>query len=202
MREMWSHDDIVIRITSRSICALLAKRLLKKPRLRAAELSWLHEVTGEEANMILNSPDIAVVSGKNIKVFVSRVLEHDLPNEHATYFAKTLAILFDAGVHIPFDRTKFRNSLSALIRSVEAEDGNTKVANKLRQIFHDILEPPTPSASSPAAPTPSTSALTAPALPTPAPSPMPTPTPLLAPPTFPQAPGPAPAFPTPTSVQP
>jgi len=202
MRDMWSDDDVVIRLTSRSLCALLAKRLLRKTQLGEADLRWLHEVTGVHAGMILNSPDIDAVLRKS---FVCRVLEYNLPTEHATIFAETLAILLDAGVQVPFEKPDFRINLSTLIDSVEVDDGNTGVANRLREVFHDILEPSIPPASGhsahippasaspapgPPVPGPSASALLALAFPTPMPTPMPT--------TAPSAPATAPAFPTPT----
>src|SRR6267142_3473849 len=98
MQAMWAHSDTEIRITSRSICALLARYLLRTRLLEPSQRSWLRYVTGEEPRAISDAdPDTR--AHMNLKAFVSGVLAHqggDLPAEHVTSFTETLAILMDA----------------------------------------------------------------------------------------------------------
>jgi hypothetical protein len=47
MRVLRNDRDDSIRITSRSICALVARQVVRKRRIGDADLSWLQEVTGE-----------------------------------------------------------------------------------------------------------------------------------------------------------
>ena len=46
MRALWEDADAAVRFTSRSICALLAKKVVREP-LEEPQLRWLHDVTGE-----------------------------------------------------------------------------------------------------------------------------------------------------------
>jgi hypothetical protein len=47
MRVLWADADPYIRIISRSICALLARHLLRKHPLEESELAWLQDVMGK-----------------------------------------------------------------------------------------------------------------------------------------------------------
>ena len=149
MRALWTDTDIEIRIASRSICALLARFLLNRQEdLQASELGWLQEVIGEQSGDIYNS-DKAKRDHMNLKAFVYGLLlgdEGDLSAEHATPFTETLAILMDAGVQSPFNRTKFQDQLSALIGRIEQDttEGSGKMVEKLRQMFKDFLSTPAP----------------------------------------------------------
>jgi len=149
MRAMWTDGDVEIRITSRSICALLARRLLRRRQLDAPELGWLQDVTrtGEPPNMIFDS-DPTTQDHMNLKAFVYGLLsssgqEGDLPREHAISFTETLAILMDAGIERPFDRNKFQDQLSALVGRIETE-GSGEIADKLHRMFEDFLPTPAP----------------------------------------------------------
>jgi len=143
MWSMWTNSDIGIRITSRSICALLARRLLSKLPLEGSELGWLQDVIGEPSNTIFNS-DSTTRDCMNLKAFVYSLLsgqEGDLPPEHAIPFTETLAILMNAGVQSPFDRTEFQDQLSALIERIEQDttEGSGEIVDKLRRMFEDFL---------------------------------------------------------------
>jgi hypothetical protein len=52
MRPLWADTDPHIRIISRSICALLARHLVRKQPLEEPELAWLQEVIGKSSNTI------------------------------------------------------------------------------------------------------------------------------------------------------
>jgi len=144
MREIWTDNsnDTAILVTSRSICALLARCLLHKEQLEGPELAWLEDIMGKPSHEIFNSRgDFAVLDPINLKSFVYSVLSHqegDLPTEHAISFTETLAILVNAGTQAPFDRSTFSHGISNLIHQMEDDD----VANKLGTMFQDFLPPP------------------------------------------------------------
>jgi hypothetical protein len=86
------------RFISRSICALIAKQVLRTGQLEETEprLRWLQEVTGETSNTIFNA-SIATQDRINFKSFVYAVPSSsnqagDLPTDP---FKETLAILLD-----------------------------------------------------------------------------------------------------------
>jgi hypothetical protein len=151
MQKMWVDSNAGIRVTSRSICALLARCLLRRLQtglVLGPALRWLQGVI---PNMVLNA-DIAMQDQMNLKAFVYGVLAHqeaDLPAEHATSFTETLAILMDAGTQSPFDRTKFQEKLSALIEQT-MQDGTARsfeVVGKLGRMFADVFPASTPAAA-------------------------------------------------------
>jgi hypothetical protein len=95
MRALWADNDAAIRLTSRSICALLARSLIHRRELDGPGLAWLQDVTEATANTIFNSP-ITELYHINRKSFVCGVLSHpmgDLPTEYVTSFKRALAIL-------------------------------------------------------------------------------------------------------------
>jgi hypothetical protein len=147
MRAMWSDGDAAIRVTSRSICALLARYLMRRGQLEGPELAWLQDVTGETPHAMLNSlGDFAVLDHMNLKSFVYGVLSPqagELPTENTASFTKTLAILMDAGLQPPYDRTRFNAGLVNFIHRVENEDDprGPFAANKLGQMYQSILQP-------------------------------------------------------------
>ena len=189
MREMWADSDIEVRITSRSICALLARCLLRRWDLQGPELGWLQDVIGEQSGEIFDSGETKR-EHMNLKAFVYGLLlghDGDLPVEHATTFTETLAILMDAGIQSPFDRTKFQNQLSALIERIEQDttEGSGEMAETLHQMFEYFLPAPAPGSGSGPAPTRTSTLTLAPSpthsspptrAPTPTPGPGPTPT--------------------------
>lgn len=143
MHAMWADSDPGIRIVSRSICALLARCLLRRGLLDASDLGWLQDVTGEPSNTIFNS-DIPTRDSVNLKAFVYGVLsgqQGDLVAEHATSFTETLAILMNIGTQRPFDRTEFQEQLLKLIEVMEqdATRSSFQEIDKLRWMFRDFL---------------------------------------------------------------
>ena len=131
MRRMWADDDTAIRVTSRSIYALLARCLLRIQPLEAPDLRWLEEVIEESSNEIYNRNshgNFASLDRGNLKCFVHGIFLHqerveDLSAEHSTSFAETLAILMDARTQAgPFDRDTFSQGIQGLIASEVEED--------------------------------------------------------------------------------
>jgi len=149
MQALWADSDVGIRSTSRSICALLARCLLRRRRqLEGPELGWLQNVIGESANTIYIS-NSATRDRMNLKAFVYGFLsgqERDLPKEDAISFTETLAILMNLGTQGPFDRNEFQDQLSALIGRIEQDttEGSGEIVDKLRRMFKDFLPTPAP----------------------------------------------------------
>jgi Family of unknown function (DUF6535) len=151
MREVWADGDAAIRHTSRSICALLARRLIRRGQLEGPELAWLQDVIGEPSNTIFNSlGDGATLDRMNLKSFVYGVLSPDagnLPTEHVDSFTTTLAILMDAGSQASLT-SLFRTGIEDLIRRMEHDgDRGVSVANRLRHMYQ--LQPSTSALSLP-----------------------------------------------------
>ncbi|KAI0287656.1 hypothetical protein BC826DRAFT_1108255 [Russula brevipes] len=144
MQDLWTDADVAVRVTSRSICALLARLLMRREWFEAMELDWLHYVTGEPQNTIFGStPDS--LDRMNLNSFVRGVLSNqvdDLPTEQVNSFTETLAVLMNAGIPTAFDEHIFRAGLVDLITFMEA-DGQHDVANMLRQMY---LPAPAPTA--------------------------------------------------------
>lgn len=114
MRALWQDSDTTIRVISRSICALIAKQVLRIGQLGEPELRWLQEVTGETSNGIFNA-EIPTQNRMNFNSFVCEVLsyqEDHLSTEDALCFKETLAILLDVPSDVDFDTTISRNWLS------------------------------------------------------------------------------------------
>jgi uncharacterized protein DUF6535 len=165
MRTLWDDSDTSIRVTSRSICALVARQvirewgrrrqLIEEPR-QDPQLRWLTEVTGETEDAILDG-DVATLDHINLKSFVHGVLSNqvgDLPTEDTTSFEEALEILLDAQTDDHID-TNFQSRLSAEIRRMQEDRSaiTDNVVDKLRSIFPFLLEAPAPSTSNPVAST-------------------------------------------------
>jgi hypothetical protein len=130
MRTFWADSDPSIRLVSRSICALLARQLLRKHRLEQSELAWLQDVIGVPSNTIFNSlGNLPTVDYMNLDAYVYDVLSRqtdDLPVKQATFFAETVTILTSTE----------SVSISALLRRADEEDGRLcEVAGQLRRIY-------------------------------------------------------------------
>jgi len=145
MRALWDDLDPSIRITARSICALLARHFLRQYPPEESELAWLHEVIGLPSHVIYNQfRDTPALDNMNIDAFVYGVLSNqtdDLPITQAISFAETLVILMRAGSQTSLRRDTFREQLSFLISRVEngGHQHRDNVAEKLRKIFHGFL---------------------------------------------------------------
>ena len=153
MRSLWVDADPSIRVTSRSICALLARHILRKSPLHESEVAWLEDVLGESSNAIYNSlQDVSAVDDMNVDSFVYGVLSHsteDLPVAEATSFVDTLAILMNAGSKTALRRSIFEGDFTRLLRRAQKKDHLCAIVDKLRRISEAMF----PSA----APKPSTS---------------------------------------------
>ncbi|KAF8495904.1 hypothetical protein F5888DRAFT_1707271 [Russula emetica] len=153
MRSLWDHVDDSVRITSRSICALVARQVIRKQRLKGAVLSWLREVTGESSNSILDA-NITVLDQMNFKSFVNGALppsylpHRDLSTEDATSFNETLAILLGVRTddHDYFNTPDGQTRLSEEVGRIQRYDpqGGFEVFDKLRLVFPSL--PPVTSA--------------------------------------------------------
>ena len=142
MRPLWDHNDPAIRVTSRSICALLARHLLLRPNGREEpELDWLKEVVGSPPNAGDNYfDDIVTVDRMNLKSFVYGVLSiqtDKLSSKDATVFAETLAILMNAGGRTSLSRDIFEEQLTAFVHWTENDDDKHRdeVIGKLRDML-------------------------------------------------------------------
>jgi hypothetical protein len=138
MQNLWADADAAVSVTSRSICALLARLLMRRDWFEAMELGWLRDVTGEPERTIFNSrDDFPELDRMNLKSFVCGVLSNqvdDLPTEQLISFTETLVLLTNAGIPTAFNEDIFREKLVDLIMRMEA-DGQHDVANKLHQMF-------------------------------------------------------------------
>lgn len=155
MQVLWGDQDPAVRVTSRSICALFARRLMREFLLSGS--NWLHHVIGGPLEVILRSHDnIPALDRMNRISFVFGVLKYPahLPEEQVTCFKQTLAILMDAGFDSErsFDRAIFHRDLSTLLEAIKQDgrEGHDKVAGRLRLMFRNFL----PAAAAPYEPDP------------------------------------------------
>jgi hypothetical protein len=108
MRRLWNDSNNSIRITSRSICALVARQVLRKRRIKDADLTWLEEVTGESSNAI-HEANRPIRDQMNFRSFVLGALPNyanHLSTDDDLLFKKTLAILLDVGTDNPNWQTR------------------------------------------------------------------------------------------------
>ena len=147
MRVLWADTDPYIRIISRSICALLARHLVRKQPLEASELAWLQEVMGKSSNMIFNSLDnLAEADLMNLDSYVYGVLAQqvvDLPVGVATIFMEIVAILASAGSQATFRRSIFEGGILSLMQRAEEQEGGLReVVGKLRRVLETVFPSP------------------------------------------------------------
>ena len=146
MRALWDDDDNYIRIASRSICALVAKQVVRK-WLEGEDLHWLRQVTGISSNVIRGA-DITIRDQMVFKSFVCGVLSNrvsHLSTKDATSFNETLAILLGERTdgHNYFATTEWQIRLSDEVGRILQYDpeGGLEVFNRLQLIF-PTLPPP------------------------------------------------------------
>jgi hypothetical protein len=154
MRSLWGDMGDSIRITSRSICALVAKQVVRKRRLEGADISWLQEVTGESSNSILQA-DFTDLEQMNFKSFVNGALPNhmpyrDLSAEDAVTFNETLAILLGIRTgdgHDYFVTPDWQTRLSEEVARIQQYDpqGAFEVFDRLWLVFPSL--PPVTSAN-------------------------------------------------------
>ena len=142
----WNGDNF-IRTTSRSICALVARKVVRKSTLGEADLRWLQEVIGESPNAILEA-SVAVRDQMNFKAFVIGVLPHspsNLSTEDVALFNETLAILLNEGTDDQnhSGNSDWQNQLSEEIGRIHQrnpEDGR-EVFDRLHAMFPSLVAP-------------------------------------------------------------
>ncbi|KAI9512163.1 hypothetical protein F5148DRAFT_52238 [Russula earlei] len=74
MQVLWVDPDAAIRVISRSICALLARRLVTGDRFEESDLRWIHDVTGEPQSSIYGATHRDALDHVNRKSFVYGIL--------------------------------------------------------------------------------------------------------------------------------
>jgi hypothetical protein len=149
MRTLWADSDPSIRITARSICALLAKHLLHKHILEESELAWLQEVMAMPSNTIFNAlGNSSAVDSMNLNAYVYGVLSRqteDLPTRQATSFLETMSILTNARGDFVFRGVIIEGGISALIQRADGQDGRLgEVIGQLRRAYERASPSPTP----------------------------------------------------------
>jgi hypothetical protein len=143
MRALWDDSDTAIRFTSRSICALLAKKVVKEEQLEESQLRWLHDITGRASGAIYDA-DAVTRNRMNLQSFVYGVLsdqEGDPLTEDATSFKETLAILLDVGYDAQFESINAKNRLSEEVGWIQLDnpEGSNDVVEKLHTTFPFLL---------------------------------------------------------------
>jgi hypothetical protein len=158
MRALRNDDDNSICITSRSICALVARQVVRKQPLNGEDLRWLQEVTGSSSNEILEA-NATVRDQMNFKSFVFGALPNhvtDLSTEDAISFNETLAILLGIRTddHIYFTTPEWHNRLSEEVGRIQQYDpvGGREVFNRLHLILPSLPAAPPPRAVPPPLP--------------------------------------------------
>jgi hypothetical protein len=144
MRSLWADKRPEIHVTARSICALLARHLLRKGWLESPELAWLQDVMEQPSNTLYSQLDNPpAVDYMNIDSFIFGVLadqKDDLPITQATTFTKTLAILMNSGSQIDLRRDTFAAQLPSLIQRMEEADHKDRdIGGKLRRMYQGFL---------------------------------------------------------------
>ena len=150
MRTLWADSDPAIRVTARSICALLARHFLRRYPPTEPVLAWLQDIMGIRSNIIFDSIyDRNAVDRMNIDSFVYGVLSNqsgDLRNEQT--FLETLVILTSAGSQTDLRRSVLETEISALVRRAEQSHHRLhEVVEKVRKIPEAVIpgitaEPP------------------------------------------------------------
>jgi hypothetical protein len=146
MQTFWTDSDPSIRIAARSICALLARNLLRKYSPEESELAWLQEVLGKSPNTIFTALGItSTVDPMNIDAYVYGVFSRqtkDLSKEQAKSFVGTLKILTNAGSESHFRLDNLEGGLSAFIQRADKQDGHQReVVEKLRRAYEQAFPP-------------------------------------------------------------
>jgi hypothetical protein len=145
MRTLLDDGDTAIRVTSRSICALIARQVGRERWPEEEELRWLQDVTGETSHEILIA-DVETRDRMNFKSFVYGALSSqvgDLPTEDATSFRETLAILLEVRTDPYFNLPSSQDQLSEEVRRIQQDDpeGSLDVVNRLLLMFPFIPLP-------------------------------------------------------------
>ena len=142
MRTLWNDSDPSIRFTSRSICAFLAKKVIREDS--HSRRLWLCGVIGE-APGTMQSVDIVRQDHMNLRSFFYGVLSNELGDLLTESFKETLATLLNVGTDVNFERPHSQICLSNQVRWIQREDprGSHRVADQLRSMFSFLPPPPT-----------------------------------------------------------
>jgi len=142
MQPLWDSEDIAIRITARSICALLAVHIVRAGRNGDQEQAWLQHVTHQDLHHIINALENPhIFNSMNIDSFVLGAhFGADLQTKEVVSFAETLAIL----ILTSNPQGNFRDQITNLILRMEGDsiEDHTHVAGQLRTIFRVPQVPP------------------------------------------------------------
>jgi hypothetical protein len=152
MRTLWEDVDDAIRFSSRSICALLAKQVVRGT-LEEPQLRWLHDVTREAPRAIYDA-NMATRDRMNLKSFVYGVFSHQVGDPPAESFKETLAILLDVKTDSDADsEANFRSRFTEEVGWIQQQDrqDSRRIVDRLRSMF-----PFLPPDSGDAPPTPNT----------------------------------------------
>jgi hypothetical protein len=142
MQRLWDSGDTAIRITARSICALLAVHIVRAGRNNEREQVWLKHVMGhddlDEIIRALQASDRPKFDSMNIESFVLGARfdsggDGNLPIKEVISFAETLAIL----IYTSGSEDNFQTRITELIERLESDgiDDHANVAGQLRTIF-------------------------------------------------------------------
>ncbi len=144
MRPLWADTDPHIRIISRSICALLARHLVRKQPLEGSELAWLQEVMGKSSNTIFNSlGDLSKADSMNLDSYVYGVLANqmaDPPVKIATFFMEMVTILASSGSQAAFRRSTLERRITSLMGRAEGQEADSsEVAGRLHRVLDTVF---------------------------------------------------------------
>jgi hypothetical protein len=145
MHKLWDDDDPAIRLTSRSICALLARLFLKHdgPKISQSSPDWLEDIIGKAPSTTTDGLPMDRMR-MNLESFVYGVLSNQenglLEPKHAASFAETLGILMNAGRPTALDREIFEEELFSLVKWAKNDErqGRDKVVAGLRDMLRAL----------------------------------------------------------------
>jgi hypothetical protein len=148
VQDLWDHSKPAIRVTSRSICALLARNLFRKPsKLEESERRWLRYVVDKPDSEIGPQVHLSIRDHLNLQSFAFGVLSDQKPKEELSVkntarFAETLAILMNAGSSGALSMEIFSEEISSFIEWAEKGDlqNHDEVAHNLRMMFKVFTE--------------------------------------------------------------
>ena len=146
MKPLWNDSNSNIRFTSRSICALLAKIVIKENHPDPGQV-WLHGITGQGQRSI-ESGTPETLHFMNVGSFVYGVISNPVggppPNES---FKKTLAILLDVtDFDDNFDLIPSQDKLTEAVQWMYDDNPqrSREIFDKLNPIFRFLPHPPAP----------------------------------------------------------
>ena len=139
MQPLWDSGDTAIRITARSVCALLAVHIVRAGRHNEQEQVWLQHVMDQDLDEIIGAlHDRPRFDSMNIESFVLGARfdpsgDGNLPSKEVISFAETLAML----IYTSGAQENFQSRITGLIEQLESGgiQRHANVAGQLRTIF-------------------------------------------------------------------